>query len=544
LRELKLFGVKLPFGGGSEGSPKSEANSSFREDNAWEQAGWAYGTVFGEGWDPPYDIKSIQRFASNPQAHNCELRKLAWWAYHANGTVSSAIDALKSIYTLDSVVVCRGKGGSPARKAKSKAMMESALEAIRYKQVIRDAIFKSANDGMYIGYFDVRRNAPHKRETLSDLDVSGIAEACGANAELNATVTPLPIDYVRIVGRRNNSYVVAFDLRFFQCMREDERDRALKAYPAEIRDAWGKYGDGRGGESWVVLDNEKTIAIKIKSGVSDPYGIPFSVAALDDIDYAKYFVDSKRKLLDSVNNQVIYEVFPEGQAKGSSSLSGTQQKQQHDTVKSALFNKKNRHGISFFSLASGTKLDKVKVDVDLLDEKNENGIKDAVNKGLGVSATALDGSSSGNFAATTLNLEVVASHVYSWIEEIALELNKCINANILKDPSCRSELYILPTTFVNRSSQVGYMKELYESGKGSLTAWIASTGFRADVYLALMDYEREEDFENAYPVHKTSYNMQSGDDPGGRPEKPGSAVPSTVSTKANNSNGAPKPSTG
>ena len=44
------------------------------------------------------------------------------------------------------------------------------------------------------------------------------------------------------------------------------------------------------------------------------------------------------------------------------------------------------------------------------------------------------------------------------------------------------------------------MKDLYAMGKGSLQAWIASTGFNPQAYLALMDEELEEDLRtNTHP---------------------------------------------
>ena len=186
----------------------------------------------------------------------------------------------------------------------------------------------------------------------------------------------------------------------------------------------------------------------------------------------------------------------------------------------------------------------------MLDEKNENSIVDSVNKDISVSASALDGSSTGNYSTATLNLELVAANVYSWIEDIVDELNKCINKNIIKDPSCRVVFYILPITMVNRDQMVGYMSDLYARGKGSLYAWIASTGINPDTYVALMDYELDEDFENKYPVHRTSFTVTGKDDPefedlnkGGRPPT-NSNDPAAVQEKTNGGNNMPKPSTG
>ena len=239
----------------------------------------------------------------------------------------------------------------------------------------------------------------------------------------------------------------------------------------------------------------------------------------------------------------MYETFPEGKEKGTSALSEKQQKQQHDLVKNALASKsRNSSGTSFFSLAAGTKLDSISLDVSLLDEKNENSIIDSVNKDLGISASALDGSSTGNYSTANLNLELVSANVYSWIEDIVDELNKCINQNIISDASCRVELYILPITMVNKNNMVGYMESLYARGKGSLYAWIAATGFNPDNYIALMDHELEEDFENRYPVHKTSYTESDGDSTGGRPTNSDSTDPTAVQQRTNNGNNTPKPS--
>ena len=118
------------------------------------------------------------------------------------------------------------------------------------------------------------------------------------------------------------------------------------------------------------------------------------------------------------------------------------------------------------------------------------------------------------------------------------------------DQSCVVELYILPITMVNKDRMVSYMSDLYARGKGSLYAWIASTGFNPDNYIALMEYELQEDFENRYPVHRTSFTITGKDDPehedhnkGGRPTTE-SDNPQSVQQKTNGANNAPKPSTG
>ncbi len=496
----------------------------------------------------PYSAQEITEMAKNPMKHITQLRQWAKWAYCSNGTVTTAIDSLKSLHSLDYVVVAKPKKVGTTRKGYRESMdkMNSVLRSMRYKEVIRDALFHDANEGMYVAYMETRTVPVEKRLALTDMDVQAITEINSAG--VNCTIIPLPVEHTKIIGRRNNCYEILFDLRYFRDLSDEDRKRKLRGFPRQIQEGWRKYEDGefKDGACWLRLDWRRTIVTKIKSGQNDPYGVPFAVAALDDIDYAKYFINTKRNVLDSANNQVFYETFPEGKEKGTSALSKEQQERQHNTVKEALLQRRNASGRTFFSLSSGTKMDRVPVDISILDEKNENAIKENVNEDIGMAAAALSGSSTGNYATATLNMEIVANNVFTWIEDIVEELNKCLNYNVIRDKDYRIEFRVLPVTFLNREKQVKFFSDLYARGKGSLMAWIAASGIDVDDYLSLMDFELDEDFENRYPVHKTSFTVTGKDAPDGDVDKSSRTDPpvnaSTESTKANNANASPSPS--
>ena len=60
-----------------------------------------------------------------------------------------------------------------------------------------------------------------------------------------------------------------------------------------------------------------------------------------------------------------------------------------------------------------------------------------------------------------------------------------------------------------------------------------------------MDFELDEDFENIYPVHKTSFTVTEKDATDNEVDKSNGGLesnPSTESTKANNGNASPSPS--
>ena len=328
--------------------------------------------------------------------------------------------------------------------------------------------------------------------------------------------------------------MLAFNLDYFGDYTGEELKRKLRKMPQEIVDGYHK--KNRKG-NWLVLDNDKTMCVKIKCKDSEQWGRSAIIATLADVLYKDYFVDTKRNVLDEVNSQILYETFPEGKDKGSCALNQKQQKEQHETVKSAVMNKKNKKGISFFSVAAGTKLDKIDVDVDIFDEKNEANLNNDIACGMGVSASLLGAMTTGSYAGGTLNIEMITSQLYDWICKWKKELVYVINKNIIKDKSNPVDIYYFPTSFVNRKEFFDMMKTLYSEASGSLTFLIASAGISPDIYLSVLDYEVEQDYENKYPVHGTSWTQTSKGE-GGRPpgdnaiqHKGGNSLPSPSDNK-------------
>jgi hypothetical protein len=260
--------------------------------------------------------------------------------------------------------------------------------------------------------------------------------------------------------------------------------------------------------------------------------------------YASYFKDTKQALLGELNNRIIYQTFPEGEKKGSCALTEQQQRNQHTTVKNAILTKNQRNSTSFFSVAAGTKIQDIKVDTDIFDEKNESKLQDDIGLDLGFMANLLTGSSSGSYSAQANNLQLLLSEVFMWIEPIALEIAKVINTNVIKDKNNSVEIYYLPCSIITRKDFTNQMKDLYLQGKGSLTAWIASTGFNSDAYLTLMDMELEEGFDDKYQPHPTSFTISKNDQKeGGAPEVENPTNENTIKSKGSGSNKIPKPST-
>ncbi len=243
---------------------------------------------------------------------------------------------------------------------------------------------------------------------------------------------------------------------------------------------------------------------------------------------------------------MIYETFPQGKEAGTSALTSKQQEAQHNAVKQGVTSKNNRGGVSFFSVAAGTKIDSIRVNTDIFDDKNEASLDTKIGTALGFAASLLNASSDSSFSAQQTNLELVTSQIFQWIDEISAELNKVINYHILGNNYVNVKVNYLPITHINKKDMIGFAKELYLQGKGSLTLWASCVGISESVFYAMLDEELENDVENRYPVHRTSYTQSADDVSGnksGRPTEDNPTNENTIRSKTNNSNGIVKPST-
>ena len=529
----------------------NESNSKQKADRTYEFNSYFstlpvndYSSIFGCNLYTEFTPEEIRSIVKDPIANHSLTRKLAMFVYNSEGVVTNTIDYMVALPCLDRVVYGKKRKFSKTKLNKNKDLMLSTLEAIQDKQFIRDALFTDMNEGNCFYYFETTKKVNDATKALSDYDVENIIELCDLG--INASLIPLPYEYSKIVGRKNNRNVIAFNLRYFleQCVTKAERDRKLKKYPSEIRKAYSNWEKGRySSNNWIVLDNKHTIAHKIKCKTSEPWGRPLAIAAISDILYQNEFVDTKRNVLRELNNRIVVQTLPEGKDKGSCALTKSQQQDQHDKVKQAVMTKNNRGGTSFFTVSAGTKIETLDVGTaDIFDQKNEGDLTDKIAMDLGMAAQLLGASSTGTFANGQSNLEMINAQLYMWIQELQNELNYVINENIIKDKRNRVEVYYLPTSLVNRQQFFEMMKGLYLQASGSMTMLVSSTGINPDVYFNILDEEYDNKIFDKYIPHLTSNNISKDDNVGGRPSVDNPTNENTIQSQSNGGNNLPSPS--
>lgn len=493
-------------------------------------------------------IKSI--FIDPIENHETAI-SLSNFVYTKNGVVSNSIDYMAALPCLDRIIINKNSKNKSKLK-KNKEIMKNTLKRINDRSFIRDALFTDMTNGTAFYYFDVRDRKVEMQKYLYDYVVQNITEI--NEIDRNIAIVSLPWKYTKIVGKKNGRYVLAFDLKYFDNWDGDILERKLRKYPPEIITAYDERRKKMIQGDWVVLDNDKTMCVKIKCKDSEPWGRSLIVAALEDVLYKDYYTDTKRNVLDEVNTKIFYQTFPEGREKGSCALTSKQQQDQHDKVKQAIMNKNNRGGINFISVAAGTKLDSIKVDTDIFDSKNESDLNNNIAVDLGICASLIGAMATGNYAAGQSNLEMITAQLYTWVYEWQKELNYVINKNIIQDVRNEVEVYYFPTSFVNKSAFFGFCKDLYMSAGGSLSFLVASAGIDPDAYFSVLDQEIDDGVFQRYLPHETSYTLSKGQensgqgtsvknaDEGGRPKIDNPTNENTIASRNTNGNAAPSPS--
>ena len=520
-----------------QSSPTQNISSESHEFNSFATNSDIFASIFSCGVYDYFTKEEIDSVLRNPVANHETAIRLSNFVYTKNGIVSNSIDYMTALMCLDRIVTTKVKKQNAKTKT-NKDLMKSTLEVIDDKAFIRNALFTEMTDGIGFFYLETTEKTVDKNKFMTDYDVENIVEI--NDFGLNASIITLPWQYTKIVGKKNGRYVLAFNLRYFDDFTGDTLARKLKKYPKEIVDGYNQAKNNATTGDWLVLNSDKTMCRKIKCKDIEPWGRSLVIAALSDVLYKDYFIDTKRNVLDEINNKVLYEVFPEGKDKGSCALTGKQQTEQHNTVKQAILNKNNRGGISFLSLAAGTQLDSVNVSTDIFDEKNESDLNNQISLDLGICASLIGAMSTGNFSAGSQNLEMITSQLYTWVCGWKDELVHVINKNIIKDDKNAVDIYYFPTSFVNRKEFFGMMKDLYNVG-GSLTFLIASAGVDSEIYLSTLDSEIENGFFEKYLPHLTSNVISKDDNVGGRP-KTDNPSDNTVKSQANDGNNIPSPS--
>lgn len=177
-----------------------------------------------------YTPEQLASIVQDPMNNNQILREISLILYGTNGVFTNTVDYMVAMPTLDKVIVPHGN--SPQKKRRNKDLMESTLRTIKDKEIIRDALWKGMVEGVAFYYFETTTRPKSNKKNMSDYDVESIVEI--NDIGINASIISLPVDYTKIVGIQNSSYVIAFNLDYFTIGGTEPTEQKLRKYPKKL----------------------------------------------------------------------------------------------------------------------------------------------------------------------------------------------------------------------------------------------------------------------------------------------------------------------
>jgi len=465
-------------------------------------------------------MSDLKQYVKYPMIYNEILRTISEQAYNEQGIYSNIVDYMIAIPTLSHITTMRNKTDKFKEKKKKFNLL---LKLLNHDRSTRDILRNLYIYGTYIGILrDTTAN--NKKIDTGAVIVDSIDRIEGLSLDDNFMIQPLDLDYCKIIGFQNNISIAAFDMMYFDQFKYGGLINEIKNYPKDFIKAYMDYKKDVS-KRWFILDYRKTIALKSKAKEDEPYGRPLGLSAFTDMKLSGDYDDSQYQLISELASSIYFLILPEGEKAGSCSLNKTQQDNIIEAFKNAV--KINTNGntakISTLSLAPGTKIDRLSKDSSLIvDTLSDENMK-KISTSLGFASSALNAESSGgsSYANLAVNLDLVSSQVFQLVNEIAREYTRVINELLNIKPKDYIDIKYLPISWLNKDDMFEKAEKLYTQGRGSLKFWISTLGVDVDDYLSLMDEELDEDFENKYPVHATSFNSNGGDinDKGGAPLK-------------------------
>ena len=525
-------------------SPSSTQFSNEVETNSLSYNSYSISTGMLDTDNIP--MSDLKQYVKYPMIYNEILRTISEQSYNSQGIYSQVIDYSITIPTLAYITTMRNK--TPELKEKKKKF-NLFLKLLNHDRSTRDILRNLYIYGTYIG---ILRNtsANNKNIDTGSMTVESLDRIEGLSLDDNFMIQPLDLDYCKIIGFQNNASISVFDMMYFDQFKYGGLVNEIKNYPKDFMKAYMDYKKDSS-KRWFILDYSKTIALKFRASENECFGRPYGLSAFSDMKASSDYDDSQYQLISELASSIYFMILPEGEKKGSSSLNSTQQKEIIEAFRGAV--KVNTSGnlakISTLSLAPGTEISRLSKDSSLIKDTLSNENMKKISTSLGFASSALNAESSGgsSYANLQVNIDLVSSQVFQVVDEIAREYTRVLNGLLDIKPRDYIDIKYLPISWLNKDSMFEKAQNLYTQGRGSLKFWISTMGIDVDDYLSLMDDEADEDFENKYPVHATSFNSNGGDindnKGGAPPKKTKDLSPNGMVTRNNNSNNQAKPST-
>lgn len=483
-------------------------------------------------------LEQLKLYVKYPMKYNRQIRQLTREMYSAQGIFGNVVDYSVSAPTLDFITIC---SENTKKNQKKRKLFNQVIDKLNHKLTSRDILLHLFLDGMYVG---ILRDTQKKKVDATYVDLTIIDKLEGLVLDDNLMIQPLNLDYVKFVGFQNNDYVVAFDMQYFDSFSGNGLQREIRNYPIDFAKAYLAYKKDALANRWYKLDQKTTVALKFKANINEPFGRTLAIAALSDMFFEEMYTESQRANVSELSGNIYHMTLPEAEKKGQCSLNQDQQKNQVAAFEGAVKvnTSDGRIGkVTTLTLAPGTEIGKLSRSNDLLkDTLTDENIK-KISTSLGFASGALNGEGNSTYSSLQVNIDLILTQIYQITEQIQWQYTKVFNNLLNAKGKDLIKFIYFKTSNLNKEKEFEIAKDLYTNAGGSrLWMYAVGTGM-VDDYMALMEYEKEENFDEKYPPHLSSFTANN-DSIGGRPTE-NTKNSQTEKSKTLGTNKTPKPST-
>ena len=501
-------------------------------------------------YDISYTPEQALKFTRYPMSYHKELMRISEEKYNSYGHYGQTVSKMVSAPTLDYVLIpARGKA-----KKQDELLHKGYLildNKINHRLISGDALLNSILYGEYVGIWrDTKKknvNRPSEYATGDKIEGSGYID--------NMIIQPLDLQYCRFEGFANGDHVVSFDLSYFDQFRgTGSLVGELKNYPEMFLKGYNVYKRDSS-KRWMLLPQEITFSYKFHAALNESHGRPLVLFALKDILFSEDYTDAQRNNMYENGSNISWYKLPQGKEPGSCALNDKQQKEAYKAFKGAVNLARNKKNIGHtipLKLPQGTEIGNLSVGDTFLKNTLTDENAASVSLGLGMSTSLFSCSGENiNFASLQMNIDLMLSEVYTMLDQFSIQYTKLLNNYLgLKEPDEQITFSYLHTSKLTKDKDFQQQKELFTLAAGSRRYLYSIVSGNADLYMRMLDFEDEMDYDGKYQAHPTSYTLSNSmdkatvDDTNGRPKSNIEDLsPTGEQTRDNNLNNVVKPST-
>lgn len=463
----------------------------------------------------------MKLYAEYPMTYHNELIDISIRKYSSFGYYGQVVSKMTSAPTLDYVVI-PSKGNAKKQK-KILAECSNILNSkMNHLATSRDAIMTSILCGEYVGLW---RDTKGKRNSKRPSNYAGgdKIEAVSFMGD-NAMIQPLDVKYCRFEGVRNGDNVVSFDMSYFdQFVGRGNLVGEIKNYPEFFLRGYNAYRKDSS-KRWLLLPQEITFSYKYHAMINEAHGRPLIAFSLDDVLFAEDYTEAKRNNMYTNANKLNWYKLPQGKEVGSCALNDGQQKSSYRAFKNAINRSHDKQNIGRsipLLLPQGAEVGTLNVGDTFLKNTLTQENNTSVSLGLGVSdgLFACSGDKV-NYATLQKNIDLMLSEVYSMLDQFSIQYTKLLNNYLGLEGKDMIRFSYLHTSMLTKNEDFEKYKDLYNVAGGSRRLLYSAAYGDAELYMQLMEFEKEMGYDEMYKPHMTSYNSSSKDinsDKGGRP---------------------------